>query len=367
MNRRVLLGGAAAAGAALLGARIWRNWTAYPALSGLQVPGKPEIVTKIEGMPYRRFGSTGLEVSELGFGSWGIGGTAYGAADRAEALRALARAEELRCNFVDTAGVYGDAELVLGEFLRGRRDKWIVSTKYSGQSQGMTATLERQLSQLGTDFVDLYMIHWAPRGDEQSTYDELHALKRSGKVRFVGVSLYTHGDIDYVLDHQDPDALMIPFSLLDPDPFLARREKLRRSGKAVIIRSSLKEGFLTGQYKRDDVFPDPNDQRSDWSRERIAETVDKVERFRPIAEGPDLVGVDAMVRLALAYPLSFPEVSTVAVGSRTVRHVESNFGRMAGARLDTETMHRIAALQQELDLRGDRSMGGVAKRLLGRY
>ena len=82
-------------------------------------------------MRYRTLGGTDMAVSEIGFGAWGIGGNAYGGADRQESLRTLARAEELGCNFVDTAGVYGDSEAVLGEFLRGRRDKWLISTKFS--------------------------------------------------------------------------------------------------------------------------------------------------------------------------------------------------------------------------------------------
>ena len=83
----------------------------------------PEVIARIGTMPYRRFGATGRSVSEVGFGAWAIGGRAYGAVDRQEALRALARAEELGCNLVDTAMVYGDSEAVLGRFLRGRRDR----------------------------------------------------------------------------------------------------------------------------------------------------------------------------------------------------------------------------------------------------
>jgi aryl-alcohol dehydrogenase-like predicted oxidoreductase len=362
-----LLGGAVVVGAALAGGKLWRNWTRYPALQDLGLPDEPTVAAKVGTMPYRMFGSTGLRVSEVGFGSWGIGGTAYGPAERDESLRALARAQELGCNFVDTARVYGDAEIVLGEFLRGRRDKWIVATKYSGQSPGITATLEEQLRRLGTDYVDLYMTHWVPLDDEQAVYDELHALKKSGKARFIGVSTYSFPEIDYVLDHQDIDGLMIPFSLLDPNPFLARRERLRQANKAIIIRSSLKEGFLAGGYSRDAEFSDPNDQRHGWSREQIATTVDRVERFRPLAQETGVAGVNAMVRLALAYPLSFPEVSTVVVGGRTVRHADSNFGEIPGMRLDATTLGRIARLQEEMDLRGRRSIRGIVKRLVGRY
>jgi aryl-alcohol dehydrogenase-like predicted oxidoreductase len=131
-------------------------------------------------MRYRKFGTTGLDVSEVGFGSWGIGGQAYGAVEEAESLRALAVAEELGCNFVDTALVYGDAERVLGKFMQGRRSCWVAATKFSGQPEGMT-TLERQRINLQTDVIDFYQLHWMPRGKEEPLFDELSKLKRSGK------------------------------------------------------------------------------------------------------------------------------------------------------------------------------------------
>lgn len=152
-------------------------------------------------MEYRDFGKTGMRVSAVGFGAWAIGGNSFGKVDARESLRALARAEELGCNFVDTAQVYGDSEALLGQFLRGRRSHWIIATKYSGQTEGVQALAEKQLRQLGTDTIDFYQLHWAPRGRDESFYEDLYRLKKSGKARFVGLSLYTANDIDFVLDH----------------------------------------------------------------------------------------------------------------------------------------------------------------------
>ena len=114
-------------------------------------------------MEYRDFGRSGLRVSETGFGGWTIGGERYGPVDKAEALRALAVAGEQGCNFIDTAAVYGQSEQIIGEFLRGQRDKWILASKYSGTGQSLTTTLEQQLHRLGTDVIDVYQIHWVPR------------------------------------------------------------------------------------------------------------------------------------------------------------------------------------------------------------
>lgn len=122
-------------------------------------------------MRTRPLGRTGLTVSERGFGAWAIGGASFGAVATDVALDALARAEELGCNFVDTAAVYGESEALLGRFLPGRRERWIVASKYSGQPQGMTALVDEQLQRLRTDRIELYQIHWAPRGRDEALYE----------------------------------------------------------------------------------------------------------------------------------------------------------------------------------------------------
>jgi aryl-alcohol dehydrogenase-like predicted oxidoreductase len=211
----------------------------------------------------------------------------------------------------------------------------------------MTATLEEQLRRLGTDYVDLYQIHWVPKDSGQSLYEELYRLKKSGKVRYVGVSLSTPADVDYVLDHTMLDSVMLPFSLLDPLPFLARAGQIGDRGLAVIARSSLKEGFLVGKYTRDTKFADPNDQRSKWPQERIATVVDQVEKFRFLESGHG-----SMVAAAVRYPLSFPQISTVIMGTMTVSQANENFGKLPGGRLSEVEIQRVAALQDDMGLWG---------------
>jgi aryl-alcohol dehydrogenase-like predicted oxidoreductase len=337
-RRRLLLTGSAAVAAVAAGG-YWMSASRRRQAA----PGMPAVAAQVKDMPYRKFGKTGLSVSEVGFGAWGIGGQSYGAASRTESLAALARAEELGCNFVDTAAVYGDSESVLGEFLAGRRDRWVVSTKYSGQEAGMTATLEAQLRALRTDHVDFYMIHWRPAASDTQLYDELMTLKRSGKARFIGVSLYTQSDIDAVLADERLDGFMVAVSLLNPDPFLACRERIAASGKAVIARSSLREGFLAGKFTRDTVFSDPADQRSKWTRMQIAQVVDQVERFRFLQ-----VRAGSLARAAIGYPLTFPEISSVVLGVKRVSEAEEDFGRTPGFRLTAEEYSRVAELQFDL-------------------
>jgi len=319
----------------------------------------PQVVARVADMPYRRFGRTGLKVSEIGFGSWAIGGWAYGAVDRKDSLTALARAEELGCNLVDSAAIYGDAELVLGEFLRGRRSRWIVATKYTYQPAGLTATLEAQLKRLGTDAVDFYQLHWLPR--HPRLYEELYALKRAGKVRFVGASVYSAADVDHVIDSTDFDGVQLPFSLLDPDPFLLRVGRLRQSGLGVLIRSALKVGFLTGKFRSDTAFSDPRDQRHRWSAAKIARTVEGVGGLRFLeAEGRWLL------RAAVAFPLSYPEVSSLLLGTKTAAQAEGNFRQIPGARLSGASLDRISALQEATDAGRRRGLRAFVRRALGR-
>lgn len=345
MQRRAVLGGLIAGSAAILAggtirAGLNRNMSAW-----MPQPAAAKGVQEVSsGMKYRTLGASGVSVSEVGFGAWGIGG-AYGSVDRAESVRTLARAEELGCNFVDTAMVYGDSEVVLGEFLASRRSKWLVATKFSGQPEGLEATLEKQLGRMRIDAVDLYQIHWAPSRSEQELYEALYRVRKAGKARLIGISLYTIADIKNVLKQDRIDVIQLPFSLLDPDPFLAKLDLIRRTGVGVIIRSSLKEGFLTGKYRRDAVFPDPNDQRHGWTPEQIASTVDSAEQFRFIETETGSMAVGAA-----CYPLCFAETSTVILGTKSTAQADSNFGRVSASRLSESSLRRIESLQRAMGL-----------------
>lgn len=346
MNRRMVLGGLVAgsvglAGGAFVKSAIDRNMSSW--VSDLTARSNGQLPSV--RMNYRAFGKSGVQVSEVGFGAWGIGGAAYGAVDQAESLNALARAEELGCNFVDTAMVYGDSEVVLGSFLKGRRSRWLISTKYSGQDAGLESTIDQQLQRLGVDAVDMYMIHWVPGPDEHDLYEALYRVKKAGKARLIGFSLYSVGDISRVLRQTEVDGFMVPFSLLDPDPYLAKLDAIRKSGVGVIIRSSLKEGFLTGKYKRDAKFPDPNDLRHKLSAEQIATTVDAAENFRFLEQD-----VGSMIVGAACYPLCFRETSTVVLGTKSVKHADTNFGVVPGLRLSNESLERVQALQRKMRL-----------------
>ena len=296
-------------------------------------------------MRYRTFGKTNLRISETGFGAWAIGGESYGAVEKTESLRALAVAEELGCNFIDTAAVYGDSEQVIGEFLHGRREKWILASKYSGGNDSLTTMCERQLQRLNTDVIDLYQIHWVPRGNSAHLYEDLYRLKRDGKVRFVGVSLYNINDIDYVIDHTELDSIQLPCNLLEPIPYLPRLDKIQRSGLGVIIRSSLKGGLLTGKYNRDTVFSDAKDQRSKLSPAELQTLLGQIQQLRFLEQA-----TGSLALAAARYPLSFAPTSTVLLGTKTAEQARFNFGEVPGGKLNPASLQQIHAVQRQLGL-----------------
>jgi myo-inositol catabolism protein IolS len=350
ISRRAALGITAIAALAGVGALTFRRGARTSTDLAL---GAVAATTTTAGsnMHYRDFGSTGMRVSEVGFGAWGIGGNAYGESDRQESLRTLARAEELGCNFVDTAAVYGESEAVLSEFLKGRRQKWLISTKFSAQPEGMERTVEDQLRRLGTDTIDFYQVHWAPGRGEQDLYEGLYRLKKAGKARAVGVSLKSANDIDRVLNDTEVDGFMVRFSLLDPEPCLSRVRQIRQKRPAVIVRSALKEGFLTGRYSRDVTFTGADDQRSAWTREQIEAAVDAVEQFRFLESE-----VGSMIVAAAAYPLAFAETSTVILGTDKVSYADTNFGIVPGTRLSIASLQRVRDLQIAMGLRSRREL-----------
>jgi len=272
---------------------------------------------------------------------------------RADALDALACAEDHGCNFVDTAAVYGDSEARLGEFLEGRRDRWVVASKFSGQPDGLPAVLESQLTRLRTDRIDVYQLHWAPRGVEEQLYDDLARLRDAGKIRFIGVSLRSAGDLEHVLSGGLVDVVQLPVSLLDPEPLTSHALMVRQRGVGVIARSALKGGFLTGKYDGHARFTSLGDQRAAWKD-------DDVRRLAAQAEAFAFLGNDAGARLAgaIAYPLSFDTVSTVILGCRNRTQAQQNFAREIRA-LPPGVLSTIAKTQRHIGV-GPRSRVGLA-------
>lgn len=290
-------------------------------------------------MRYRSLGRTGIRVSEIGFGAWGIGGdaegsVAYGPVERTDALAAVARAVELGVTFFDTAEFYGSgmSEALLGEALAGRRATMIIASKVglldaSGRQDfsaaHMRRALEASLTRLRSDYLDLYQLHSPPAellAAQQSPLAELAALRAEGKIRAVGVSARSPQDALAAATHPLVDCVQVNFNLLDQRALeVGLFEACAQRGMGVIVRTPLCFGFLTGRYRADEPFH-AGDHRSRWSlaqRERWASGGDAFDAWRA-------GNFETEAQFALRFCLSFPAVSTAIPGMLTPAHAEEN-------------------------------------------
>ncbi len=292
-------------------------------------------------MRYRPLGRTGLEVSEIGFGAWGIGRLLWRGADDRESLRALHQAADQGLTFIDTALAYGrgHSESLIGRFLAERRDRIMVATKVPPANglwpaQGtvaeafprehVIACAEQSLHNLGVERLDLLQLHvWSPDWIHQ---DEWHTalveLQASGKVAHFGVSADPHAPETAVeiVRSRRIDTVQVIYNIFDQSPDEELLGACQESGVGVIARVPFDEGALTGEIRPETTFA-----RKDWrnryfSGDRKQQVQDRVERLS------ELLGdeVQTLPELALCFCLQSEAVSTVIPGMRTSAHVVSN-------------------------------------------
>ena len=295
-------------------------------------------------MKYRKFGTTDLLISAYSFGAWGIGGASYGPVDRNDAISALSVADEYGCNFVDTAEVYNESEKIIGEFIKTRRDRWIISSKYSGQPDGLAKTLDRQLKTLKIDYLDFYQIHWTPKSGD-ALYEDLYMAKENGKVRYIGVSLHNKDDIKNIVKNQMIDGFQVACNLLEPYPYAENIKLIESSNKGVLVRSSLKSGFLTGKYHANSEFVSDYDQRSKLTKKEINKILFLVDEFNFLEKGNE-----SILHAAARYPLVFPETTSVLLGTKNAKQAAINFKEVAEGSLTDIDYDRIVGQQKKLHL-----------------
>jgi aryl-alcohol dehydrogenase-like predicted oxidoreductase len=288
-------------------------------------------------MRRRALGRTGLQVSEIGFGAWAIGGNArgnsYGPTDDAESIAAVRRAVDRGVTFFDTADVYGwgHSEELLGQALEGRREDVVLATKVGGDfyhggvvmnfDPGYIAfALERSLRRLRTDRIDLYQLHNPPVEmlSDPAMYEVLDALKSEHKIDHYGISVHEPAEALLCVEAGRAEAVQIPFSLFRQEWIDDFFEAARRSGIGVIAREPLGNGFLAGTHRAGSRFP-PGDIRSHWPPQMIAARAAASDRLAFLAR-PDRTRAQAALRFVLA----FPEVSVAIPGAKTVAQVDEN-------------------------------------------
>ncbi|OFV89790.1 MAG: aldo/keto reductase [Acidobacteria bacterium RIFCSPLOWO2_12_FULL_65_11] len=301
-------------------------------------------------MRQRSFGRTDWQVSEVGYGMWGMGG--WTGSNDEESLRALDRAIALGCNFFDTAWVYGmgRSERLLGQALRARPDaRAVIATKippknmrWPGSAEYPVASTyppnhirqytEKSLKNLGVETIDLQQFHvwsdaWASDADWQRAVDD---LKREKLVRAFGISVnrWEPTNVFRALDTGLIDSVQVVYNVFDQAPEDELFPYCQRHNIAIIARVPFDEGSLAGTLTRDSRWPDGDWRNIYFTPENLATTLDRVDRLRPLVpEDMDLP------ELALRFILEHPAVSTTIPGMRRPRHVERNLAASDGVRL----------------------------------
>jgi len=311
---------------------------------------------------YRKLGRTGLEVSEVGYGAWGIGKDAWIGAEDDESLRALNRAIDLGLNFIDTALAYGEghSERLVGQVVREREETVYVATKIPPKNRIWPAPsglhpdevfpkdyvrecTETSLKNLGFEAIDVQQFHvwsdeWVGRGGWLEAVEE---LKGEGKIRFFGVSINDHqpGNAVKLIETGVVDTVQVIYNVFDQSPEDELFPACQEHDVGVIVRVPFDEGALTGRITSDTTF-DEDDFRNDYFRgDRKQQVYERVQAI--VSE----LGVtdDEVAGVALRYVLSHPAVSTVIPGMRSVRNVERNIAVADGKGLSRDQVQALKA------------------------
>jgi myo-inositol catabolism protein IolS len=289
-------------------------------------------------MKYRRLGMTELRVSVVGIGTWQLGGEWGKMFEQAEVDAMLSKAAELGVNLIDTAECYGDhlSERLIGQAIKGRRDEWIVATKFGHgfkdaferdmlfEPQQVQRQLEDSLKALQTDYIDLYQFHSGTDEmfDTPGLWEMLEEQVQAGKVRHLGVSVSKKHASQYQVDQASEvgaETIQVVYNRLGRRPEEQMFDSCIHQDLGVLARVPLASGFLSGKYGKDATFT-KTDVRSVWGDEaEHHEIVEKVAALR--SEVPEGV---PMAQWALAWCLQHPAVTCVIPGCKTVEQVESN-------------------------------------------
>ncbi len=288
-------------------------------------------------MKYRTLGKTGLRVSVIGIGTWQFGGEWGKDFTQQEVDGILRLASDLRINFIDTAECYGDhlSESLIGNAIHAQRGRWIIATKFGHRYLGfmqrseprsaaeVMQQLERSLSALRTDYIDLYQYHSVRNSefDDQAVRDALARAKQAGKIRHIGSSISPPDNMHQTegASAAGVEAIQVIYNRLDRAAEEAVLPSCQRQNLGVLARVPLASGLLSGKYRPGDTFP-TNDFRNTQDPHRVSERIRQAQEIR---QGEVPPGVP-MAQWALAWCLQHPAVTCVIPGCKDEKQVQSN-------------------------------------------
>lgn len=317
-------------------------------------------------MNYRQLGNTELRISEVSFGTWGVGGD-WGYSSDNEALNGLARAMEQGVNFFDTADVYGSghAEELLAKATRGKEDTVHIATKFcragdihdpkTYSEEQVRAYCEASLRRLNRERIDLYQVHCPPPAilHDGQVFSVLDKLKDEGKIRHYGVSVESVEEGLFCLGVPGVKALQVIFNLFRQKPGEELLPRAESAGVGILARLPLASGLLTGKFSKDTTFA-ADDHRSfnaNGEHFNVGETfaglpfekgVQLAEELRWIAEGRG-----DMARASMRWILDQPGVSCVIPGFKNAGQIDDNLGAMEAAPFTREELDKLNCFYRE--------------------
>ena len=314
-------------------------------------------------MEYRQLGRSGLKVSALTMGTMTFGGQGkfgnVGDTDIDEARRQVDLCLEAGVNLIDTADVYssGRSEEIVRAAIAGRRDSVLLATKVrmpmgdgpndAGLSRHhIVSGCEASLRRLGTDHIDLYQVHeWDGVTPLEETLEALTLLVDSGKVRYIGASNYTGWQLLKALGTSDRLGLrrfvsqQIYYSLQAREAEYELVPAAIDQGLGILVWSPLAGGLLSGKYRRDRTAPEGSRLLTDWDEPPIRDEGKLYDTVDVLVEIAEARGVSA-ARIALAYTLGKPGVTSLVIGARTSEQLADNLAA-ADLVLDDDERSRL--------------------------
>lgn len=318
-------------------------------------------------MRTREFGRTGRKVSEIGFGAWAIGAS-WGRVDEEDAVRALHAALDTGVTFVDTADVYGDgrSEKLIARvvkerggtppFIASKAGRRLPEQSVAGYSKAnLTNFIERSLTNLGVDSLDLLQLHCPPTDlyYHPEVFGALDDIVREGKIQNYGVSVERVEEALKALEYLGVVSIQIIFNIFRQRPADRLFGLAKETNTAIVARVPLASGLLSGKFKADTKFEETDHRLFNRNGEAfdVGETfagvpyekgLAAVERVRP------LVGGDTtMAKFALRWILMFDAVTVAIPGARNAEQAQSNAEAAELRPLPPEVMAQLATIYEE--------------------
>jgi aryl-alcohol dehydrogenase-like predicted oxidoreductase len=317
-------------------------------------------------MKFRTHARTGWQISEIGYGMWGLGG--WTGSDDAETMRALDESVALGCNFFDTAWAYGagHSERLLGQLLQAHpQTRLYVATKVPPKNQRwiqldgfelddvfppehVREYTEKSLINLGVETIDVQQIHaWSDNWASDERWQRvMEDLKREGKVRSWGISVnrWEPTNVLKALDTGLVDWVQVVYNIFDQNPEDELFPYCQEHGIGIIARVPFDEGSLTGTLTKDSQWPQGDWRNLYFTPENLAMTLKKVEALKPLVPANM-----TLPELALRFILQHPAVATTIPGMRKLANVRANCAASDGQPLPTDLVDALHRHRWERD------------------